>query len=148
MSAFICCDYHIASVCMTADYFGFFNRSWVKDLLQEEQNRDIAPFSWEFKPWEWKAMQVIKKENMRSYDWRYREETKFEPCESGRYRILTPVELLKAIDCLIYQSCESPDWENTDAVNLLRAIYNFIITKLPGYDEADWEVRSKTTEEV
>lgn len=50
----------------------------------------------------------------------------------------TPVVLLKLCDCLEYQSCETRDWHETAAFELLERIRRAAIHKLPGYDEAPW----------
>lgn len=49
-----------------------------------------------------------------------------------------PVAVLKLINSLEYQSCESPDWEQTRAYAVLERIRSDLIYKLPGYDEAPW----------
>ena len=49
--------------------------------------------------------------------------------------------VLKAIECLDYQSCESPDWEQTTAYRFLEALKQTAIEQIPGYEEADWEIR-------
>lgn len=49
-----------------------------------------------------------------------------------------PVQVLKTIACLNYQSCETPDWEQTEAYAFLRALKNAAIQALPGYDDAAW----------
>lgn len=51
-----------------------------------------------------------------------------------------PVAVLKAIDCYEYQSCETPDWEQSEAFAFCRALRRHVIGRLPGYDEADWSI--------
>ena len=46
--------------------------------------------------------------------------------------------LIKAIDCLDYQSCERPDWDSTQAAKMLRDLKSVAIASLPGYDAAEW----------
>ncbi len=53
---------------------------------------------------------------------------------------LTPVQVLKAVACLAYQSCETPDWTTTVACNILNEIKEFAIRKLPGYEGAAWTI--------
>lgn len=52
---------------------------------------------------------------------------------------LPAVALLKMLDCLEYQSCESDDWENTVAYRLLNAIRRAAIRAIPGYEDAPWD---------
>lgn len=54
---------------------------------------------------------------------------------------LSPVQILKACDCLEYQSCELSDWANTDARMLLDRIRSCAVHSLPGYDDAEWCMR-------
>lgn len=55
-------------------------------------------------------------------------------------RMLSPVEALKAAQCLEYQSCEHPQWEASGARSLMEAIKSHAIRNLPGYDEAPWAI--------
>ena len=50
----------------------------------------------------------------------------------------TPVEVLKMIDCYGYQSCEHPEWEDSEAHCFCQALRKQMINKLPGYEEAPW----------
>lgn len=49
-----------------------------------------------------------------------------------------PVTILKLCDCLEYQSCETEDWEETPAHELLQRIRKAAIRTLPGYEDAPW----------
>lgn len=51
-----------------------------------------------------------------------------------------PVQVLKAISCLEYQSCEHPDWKNSEAKAFCEALKDRAIENLPGYDGAKWEL--------
>jgi hypothetical protein len=53
--------------------------------------------------------------------------------------VLKPVQILKMLNCLEYQSCEADDWEKSTAFNLLEAIRRAAIRQLPGYDDAPWD---------
>ena len=59
----------------------------------------------------------------------------------GRGRHLTAVETLKALSGFEYQACESPDWRETPAYAFCEALRDYAIGALPGYRDADWEVR-------
>ena len=49
-----------------------------------------------------------------------------------------PIQILKTLDSLEYQSCETEDWEETPACMLVNAIRKAAVHDLPGYEEAEW----------
>ena len=51
----------------------------------------------------------------------------------------TPVQVLKLISCYEYQSCETDDWETTEAYHYCHALRANTIDRLAGYDAAPWE---------
>lgn len=72
--------------------------------------------------------QMLWDENYRSVNYRY-SESELTP----DYRAtlvdapLSPVAVLKAIDCYEYQACESPDWAQTRAHSFVTAMRNVIL---------------------
>jgi len=94
--------------------------------------------------------QMLWDENVRSVSYRYPHDS----LESlpGRvdspwltpylYRFNTPVatavEVLKAITCFEYQSCEHPGWETSEAHSFCKYLKDHAINQLPGYDAAPW----------
>ena len=52
---------------------------------------------------------------------------------------LKPVDILKMVEGYKYQSCESPDWEDTLAYRQASWLSSAAISMLPGYDDAPWE---------
>lgn len=54
-------------------------------------------------------------------------------------QFITPVQILRLIDCLDYQSCETDDWPQTLAYRQLDWLRSSAIRKLQGYDDARWE---------
>jgi hypothetical protein len=48
------------------------------------------------------------------------------------------VQVLKAIACYEYQSCEHDGWETSTAHAFCDALRRAMIDRLPGYDEAQW----------
>lgn len=52
---------------------------------------------------------------------------------------ITPVQILRLIDCLDYQSCETDNWPQTLAFRQLNWIRGAATRSLPGYDQAQWE---------
>jgi hypothetical protein len=87
--------------------------------------------------------QKLLDENVRSVNYRYRETDKAERYEFKRWtRPLQAITVIKAIECLDYQSCETDDWRQTEAFAILQAIKDAAIENLPGYkaayDAAPW----------
>lgn len=80
-------------------------------------------------------------ENCRSVDHRYGEVN----ARDYRYRAadvwgMAPVQILKACNCLEYQSCEHPGWPDSQARANLEVIRAYAVRMLPGYDEAEWTI--------
>ncbi|MCL4423102.1 MAG: hypothetical protein M1115_08060 [Actinobacteria bacterium] len=58
-------------------------------------------------------------------------------------RLLSPVELLKAIDCYEYQSNEHDGWKSSEARSFCEALRADAIRCLDGYEEAPWGLEEK-----
>lgn len=54
--------------------------------------------------------------------------------------VVSTIQAIKAIDCLVYQSCETTEWDGSDLDRALASIRRVLTTKLPGYDEAEWAI--------
>ena len=52
----------------------------------------------------------------------------------------TPLEALKLIQCLEYQSNQNPDYYATQAFRTLHEIRRVAQSKLPGWDQASWDL--------
>lgn len=61
-------------------------------------------------------------------------------CPALPTRRFDPVVALKALDCYEYQSCELPNWRETPAYRFCDWLRDSLIGKLPGYDDAPWEI--------
>ena len=59
--------------------------------------------------------------------------------KAGRWH----ADLLKAAQCYEYQSCETSDWEQTQAAKVCREIISLTISELPGYDAAPWGIEEQ-----
>lgn len=109
-------------------------------------------YQWEFdrgtEHWETQKAAMLYAENVRSVNHRYQNETPEEPIaftwsEIDRAPKLLPVQVIKACQCLEYQSCETEDWKETPSKKLLDRIKNAAIHALPGYEEAAWSIDSE-----
>ena len=60
--------------------------------------------------------------------------------------VLEPVQVLKLVRSLDYQSCETDDWEMTLAAQQLRWISGEAISRLTGYEYADWSYEGNLPE--
>ena len=85
--------------------------------------------------------QILWDENNRSVNERYDTNDLPQPYKFAYgTKVLPPVQIIKACNCLDYQSCETPDWKDTRAFAILDAIRERAIRELPGYEEAQWEI--------
>lgn len=156
MSAFMVSKRHIDLLVRTA-YWG------------PRDERDIRPdHAWYRPPFKgfsnWQLEQcndlgeLLVKENLSSIHARYPdtianpdatpgpiEQYWLEPYELGDWfgSRLTPIEALKALDCYEYQSCEHPEWEQSEAHEFCQRFRHSLIGRLPGYDDAPWEWSKK-----
>ena len=125
MSAFICSDEHFNvlvnyAVTHKAGYYWEGNNSRV-DITRENASR---------------IGQILLDENHRSVNYRYNETT---PSHAFKFKLIGPtqykaVDILKAINCLDYQSCENDDWSTTHAWAILDGLKDCAIRNLPGYE--------------
>lgn len=133
MSAFVVGPLHIAAIVGSATWYA---RGRLDRFRMGESAADLAH------------------ENVRSVAFRYSEPpdrhvvplpraAQLEDC----YRQpLTVAALLRAIDCLEYQSCEHPGWAASTAARWLAQARHYAVSGLPGYDSAPWEVTSDNLE--
>lgn len=135
MSAFLVSDDHITAICTFAcDSVGVnYSSLWVNGVRRDArgQHRDM--------------FRVLKQANLDSLTARYGDQPTKADARVGRL-VISPLEVIKAIDCLTYQSCEVADWESTDAALTLHSIRNAAISKLPGYDAATYAIPAGTAE--
>lgn len=88
-------------------------------------------------------MKSLALENAKSVNHRYQNDLA-EPvaCQDrlSAYKLLTPVQVIKAVDGLSYQSNEHDEWDKSEARHLLDTIKSAAIAQLPGYREAEWAI--------
>lgn len=86
--------------------------------------------------------QMLVAENVRSVSYRYKEQTlagdHYAYQVTPAIKSATPVDVLKALACYEYQSCETPDWPESEAFQFCRALEHKVIRTIPGYNESGW----------
>ena len=92
-----------------------------------------------------RVAQMLWDENMASIHNRYPDTEKkcapsYGPHRRDIQRPILAVQVLKAIDCYEYQSCEHGGWEQSDAHSFTSNLRRRAIAVLPGYEEADWAI--------
>lgn len=100
--------------------------------------------------------QMLLDENVKSVSYRYPDDSVTDlpgrlnaewlipfKLNSPFFRTPTSMECLKLISCYEYQSCEHPDWKESEAYAFCQALRHRAIDSLPGYDEAPWEWTEK-----
>ena len=95
---------------------------------------------------------ILMTENIKSVCHRYDEEEEkyyvqelsvdVTPADRARAKALqfTPVQLIKLIHCLDYQSCEHPGWKDSLAKRILDDLEAVLVHQIPGYEDAPWGI--------
>ena len=65
---------------------------------------------------------------------------------SERFTSIDPVQVLKAISCYEYQSCEAEDWAKSEAKSFCDRLKDKAINGLIGYSDANWGAPRPKTE--
>lgn len=93
---------------------------------------------------------ILMDENVRSVCARYSEVADDEKSAGATYSFkrfpvpLTSIEIIKACDCLAYQSCETDNWEESLAWNIINAIKGSAVHGIGGYEAAPWEITDRS----
>lgn len=85
---------------------------------------------------------ILLKANYASVNYNYSENIKAPDYVFHYHKAqFKPVDIIKACNCLDYQSCEVPNWRDTEACRIIETIKDHAITQLPGYDESPtWDI--------
>jgi len=132
MSAFICSNAHITALATYATKHG----------LTKYSTQAVA--------------KSLFAQNVASVNHRYDEtnNVKFRMHKGASEYPFSPIQIIKAAQCLDYQSCELDDWQDSFECRLLGAITAHAldtigapitdcdVSKLAGYDNAQWEIRT------
>ncbi len=88
-----------------------------------------------------KIGQILMDENVRSINYRYKESYKSSGYGIHRATLdIDPVQVIKACNCLDYQSGDHPEWEESESCKFLDSLKREAICYLPGYNLAKWEI--------
>ena len=134
MSAFQCTPEHIAVLAHFANRNDIYLGARWNNPDATKNPVDIA--------------EALAIENNASLDHRYPKDADkkadqiyFALCKDSARKIpktFSAVEIIKLAQCYDYQACEHPEYEASDAKQLIKAIISKAITKLPGYESAPW----------
>ena len=84
---------------------------------------------------------MLWRENHKSVNTRYNQRTRTPAYIFQRRAVpLTPVEVIKSIHCLDYQSCEHKGWKKSEARKFLQTLESYTVGRLPGYNAAPWGI--------
>lgn len=130
MSAFIVNDYHINALVS----YGIEHKAqfYTKNVGREYFTEDTA----------WAMASLLYRANVCSVNRRYGERTRTNGFRFQSVDVsgLTAADIIKACDCLEYQSCEVGTWERSRARKALQAIREEAISVLAAGSQA-WELR-------
>lgn len=88
-----------------------------------------------------KVCQILLDANYKSVNTRYSENNSAVITYNPKAKALRPVEVIKACDCLAYQSCDDDSWDTSIAKAIVDSIRDKAIDSLPGYEDAAWEIQ-------
>lgn len=99
---------------------------------------------------------ILKTANYESVNYRYKETT---PCEPYHHRgadiapflggkVISWGQVLQAVRCYEYQSCEAPTWGDSLAKAICSAITRKVCGRIADEDEAEWEWTREHAEEI
>lgn len=129
MSAYIVSDTTIHSILRYAKHQRFTSicvENMIYDISNEEDVNLLG--------------QMLVDQNYRSVNFRYKQNDpapKFQYSRSWSTGI-TAIEFLKCLSCLEYQSCETDDWLQTPAYQLINVLMRRSFRLLAGYEDAPW----------
>lgn len=128
MSAFQVSDRHIDALL-----------TWVIETPQYQAPRKVAGMTVYDQPD--LIGQILVEANNNSVNSRYNDNTEPHEYKFRHFkRVLSPVEVIKACDCLAYQSCEFDGWKESKAAKILHDIREGAINMLDGYKSASWSI--------
>lgn len=158
MSAWICSDRHIAALIGAGFVYARHGAlKWrATDEVPDTAYQAGSPWGPGLSQIVWRELTtetaertgaMLVAENRRSVNHRYAEseiETIFQydhRTATADARKLGPVALLKLVNCYEYQSCETPEWPQSEAFRFCETLRATLVHSLPGYEDAPWGLR-------
>jgi hypothetical protein len=127
MSAFICSNEHIS---VLAEYAALNAADCLPHSVRKLTAQAIG--------------KILHAENVRSVNYRYSElnqdQYKHVKAMLGKPKYFQAAQILKAANCLSYQSCEHSGWNDSLAKEMLDNIIAGAINQVPGYADAEWHI--------
>ena len=140
MSAYLCDNEHISYLVQSAMWVGrktgggFYwyedgeshrvddrNELEVGQMLREENLKSLEAYALPESRWLWEGHEDY--EEVTPFTW--------ETCSNI-------IQIIKAVHCYQYQSCEHRGWLGSGAKNFTDTLLHLAVGLLPGYDEAEW----------
>lgn len=130
------------------------DRKHIEYLVRAMHSRRIAGINHRYEPAETLALEanMLAAATAASVNCRYSETEAADTWEARDFHgaspwlEINPVELLKAIACYEYQSCEHGGWEGSRAYAYCERLRQRAINALHGYDAAPWGAPPTTAE--
>ncbi len=154
MSAFVVSKAHIDYMVRAATVLRYNHcpLTWIWGIERETGNYERATLPRGDDSRELEVGQMLWDENVASVSFRY-------PDDDGAGDVYSmappmmgldpePVQVLKAIQCYEYQSCEHGGWEASEAKAFCDSLRSRTISGLPGYDDAAWGIAETRTHSV
>lgn len=99
---------------------------------------------------------ILKTANYESVNYRYQEQT---PCEPYKYNgngiapylggvVIPWGQVLQSVRCYEYQSCEHPEWEQSLAKAICRAITHKVCQRIASEADSEWVWTREHAEEI
>lgn len=91
---------------------------------------------------------ILWQENARSVNYRYKEAYPADKLTARDISLsfdIQPLQLLRALDCLEYQSCETPDFADSEAFIIIKRLIKYAYQAIPGYSTSIWGAPAKKT---
>lgn len=129
MSAYVVSDKHIDAIMQWASKSRSHPSIYGKNMSYDSSDQT-------------RVGQILIDENYRSVNYRYKEGDKPHKYRYTSRNTLTPtpIQILKLLQALDYQCCETNDWRESEAYYIVQSLMSRAIHDLPGYEEAEWSI--------
>lgn len=144
MSAFVVDKRHISAILDGANLAGLRYRSNFSWYYQGERHY-LRPENIN------ETGQMLLDENIKSVSYRYEDSSLTNlpgrvdaeyviPYRHTQQKQFSIIQYIKFVNCLDYQSCEHPDYKDSEAKCFMDALRESLVMCVPGYEESKWEL--------